>query len=149
LRSEQRRCVRESGKKEKGTMSDRSWSLDWKIDDKTILLDRNSGTLAISVGFANRFSIIYGDPRKMAEILREIADTLLQCEHIGLDANNNPVQCNTPGTVRREYKRSGNGYMPAFTVCDDHFAPIAKATVARQDGDPQQRSESEQQAVSS
>lgn len=75
----------------------------------------------VSTGFANHFRFMYGDPRKMAEVLREIADTLLQCDHIGFDANNHPVQCTTPGTVRRKYSRAAETYTPAMTLCDDHF----------------------------
>jgi hypothetical protein len=58
----------------------------------------------------------------MAEALREIADTLLQCEHIGFDASDNPVQCTNPGTVRRKYSHAdAETYTPAMTLCDDHF----------------------------
>jgi len=101
-------------------MSDRSWIVPWEVDDKTLLLDRDHGTITISTGFANRFSFIYGDPRKMAEVLHEIAGALLQCQDVSYDDNNNPVQCKKPGTVRIAYSTGDGTYMPARTLCDDH-----------------------------
>jgi hypothetical protein len=101
-------------------MSIKETAFVWKVYDKEISLNRDSGILKISTKVANHFSFLYGDPRKMAEALHEIADALLQCQHVDYDADDHPVRCDKLGTVRREYGRSGDSYMPAHTLCDDH-----------------------------
>jgi len=107
-----------------------TWSSVWKLDDKRIWLNRDQGTLTIYLlpGLPTNFELVYGDPRKMAEALHEIADALLQCEHIiGYNADDSPVYCNKPGTVRSEFSLCDGGFRTARTFCDEHFTPEPEA----------------------
>jgi hypothetical protein len=97
-----------------------TWIFQWGLDDnKVITLDRDGGSLRISTktggNWSGFFSFQYGDPRKLAEVLSEIAASLRKCQRIvSYDDRDVPIFCDDEGTVLDV----SEFYKPVF--CDEH-----------------------------
>src|SRR5215472_11858357 len=92
----------------------------WVVNGHFITLSRGNGEIEIGKP-GTSFSFHYGDPVATANVLREIADVLGQCERI--ISHDEPTICTKPGKVRQPYEVNDDGYRPALVLCDEHVEP--------------------------
>ena len=95
---------------------------EWKVGDNRIMIDRigqHGGTITITTTayYGGTFTFYYKDAVQTAEVLREIAELLLQCQQeIGYD-DKGVLVCNKPGIVRSDR---------GIRLCDEHYVPLEK-----------------------